>query len=157
MDLTSETTIVKIEFQFNSLSHLSYITTYYEFDDTQLQLFKLWFENVNDIDMITDFITKDSMSVEYVGSDSEKNVVRAFLSTFGNSFDLLENVSELDSLFASPFDDVIDKHEFDATDTINDVIEAHNKGDSRKVTKLLKHMDYEINDDVIATIRKKHA
>jgi hypothetical protein len=147
--------IIEIEI----LQNIGFIKTYYLMDQEQLEYFENWF---NELDMIildsSLIISKDTIKYNIIQETDEKfHDVNNFINSCGRPFELLEQIDEFNDLFNN-IDDANSTESSDIyqeTETINNIIDAHIKGDITKVKNLLKNME-NCDDDIITNIKKKY-
>jgi hypothetical protein len=132
------------------------IKTYYEFNTEQLDIFEEWY-NSFDITFYNELeISRDLLQYKLVETKEESELAKKFIDTFGRSFEILEEIDELNDIFNnSIISDSSSEHSFYAeTETINDIIKAHIDGDLVKVKTLLDQTN--IDDDIVNDLKKKY-
>jgi hypothetical protein len=114
------------------------IKTYYEFNGEQLDIFEQWY-NTFDIGFYNQLeISRDVLTYKLVETKEEIKLATLFLNTFGRPFDILEEIEELNEIFAdNTFSEKSDNSCYNETETINTIIKAHIDGNVEQVKNLL--------------------
>jgi hypothetical protein len=131
------------------------IKTYYEFNGEQLDIFEQWY-NTFDIGFYNQLeISRDILTYKLVETKEEIKLATLFLNTFGRPFDILEEIEELNEIFAdNTFSEKSDISCYEETETINTIIKAHIDGNVEQVKNLLSNTN--IDDDIINDLKTKY-
>ena len=152
--------IIQIIFKFRDIPN---ITTYYEFNINQLDIFESWYNTFDDYYINDMLITRDNIIYKLIESKEDMILISNFLKNFDNPFNLLEQIDELDEIFMEIDININETNDNESlssdsnneTETINEVINAHITGDIKKVKEILLTLN-DCDDDVINDIKKKY-
>jgi hypothetical protein len=143
-----------------SFSHkdLPIITTYYEFNIEHLDIFENWYNTFDDFYINNMIISKDTIQYKLLETKEQMQFAKIFLSLFDRPFEILELIEDLEQIFIQDNNDSTSIKSNDSfyeeTETINNVIDAHIKGDIEKVKILLSKTNSK--DDIVDTLKKKY-
>ena len=145
--------IIQIIFKYKDLPN---ITTYYEFNINQLDIFESWYNTFDDYYINDMLITRNNIIYKLIESKEDIELISKFINIFDNPFNLLEFIDELDEIFIDNEDNSISSEsDINETETINTVINAHLLGDINKVKEMLSILN-DCDDDIVNDIKKKY-
>ena len=131
------------------------ITTYYEFNIEQLDIFEYWYNTFDEYYIDNMLISRDTIQYKLIETLDEINYLSNFLKLFDNPFDILEKIDDLIDIFDTR--DNISNHSdnslIEETESINNLITAHLNGDESNVKRLL--LTIKSDDEVVNDIKKK--
>jgi len=145
--------IIQIIFKYKDLPN---ITTYYEFNINQLDIFESWYNTFDDYYINDMLITRNNIIYKLIESKEDIELISKFLNIFDNPFNLLELIDELDEIFIdNEHNSISSESDINETETINTVINAHLLGDINKVKEMLSILN-NCDDDIVNDIKKKY-
>lgn len=147
--------IIQIIFIYKDLPN---ITTYYEFNIIQLDIFESWYNTFDEYYINDMLITRENIIYKLIETKEDMDLISKFLNIFDNPFNLLEQIDDLDEIFVINDNNSISDNDSDhcsETESISQVINAHINGDVNKVKEMLLTLN-ECNDDIVNDIKKKY-
>lgn len=136
-------------------SNLPKITTYYEFNIEQLDIFEFWYNTFDEYYIDNLLISRDTIQYKLIETQDDMNFLSNFLKLFDKPFEILEQIDDLCNIFDTRdnISNNSDNSLIDETECINDLISAHLNGDEENVKRLLLNIN--TDDDIVNDIRKK--
>jgi len=140
---------------FYLYSNLPKITTYYEFNIEQLDIFEFWYNTFDEYYIDNLLISRDTIQYKLIETQDNMNFLSNFLKLFDNPFEILEQIDDLSNIFDTRdnISNNSDNSLIEETECINDLISAHLNGDDENVKRLLLNIN--TDDDIVNDIRKK--
>ena len=144
--------IVQLFYLHNDLPK---ITTYYEFNIEQLDIFEYWYNTFDEYYIDNMLISRETIQYKLIETLDEINFLSNFIKLFDKPFDLLEKIDDLIDIFDIK-DNISNKSDnslIEETESINNLIMAHLNGDETIVKRLL--LTIKSDDDIVNDIKKK--
>jgi len=144
--------IVQLFYLHNDLPK---ITTYYEFNIEQLDIFEYWYNTFDEYYIENMLISRETIQYKLIETLDEINFLSNFIKLFDKPFDLLEKIDDLIDIFDIK-DNISNKSDnslLEETESINNLIMAHLNGDETNVKRLL--LTIKSDDDIVNDIKKK--
>lgn len=140
---------------FYSHNDLPKITTYYEFNIEQLDIFECWYNTFDEYYIDNMLISRETIQYKLIETLDEINFLSNFLKLFDKPFDLLEKIDDLIDIFDTRdnISNNSDNSLMEETESINNLIIAHLNGDELNVKRLL--LTIKSDDEVVNDIKKK--
>jgi len=140
---------------FYLYSNLPKITTYYEFNIEQLDIFEFWYNTFDEYYIDNLLISRDTIQYKLIETQDDMNFLSTFLKLFDKPFEILEQIDDLCNIFDTRdnISNNSDNSLIEETECINDLISAHLNGDEENVKRLLLNIN--TDDDIVNDIRKK--
>ena len=143
-----------------TISEGLYANGYYQMSDENAETVLSWYNDFSNNDKdywISDDVTLTIENFELVEVEEDSECL-TFINKYGNPNNILEHIYELDCIFGSEKHDSTDTDDSDlytGTETIQQLISAHVKGENDKVQSLLNNGKLDHNDDIINKIISK--
>ena len=136
-------------------SNLPKITTYYEFNIEQLDIFEFWYNTFDEYYIDNLLISRDTIQYKLIETQDDMNFLSTFLKLFDKPFEILEQIDDLCNIFdiRDNISNNSDNSLIEETECINNLISAHLNGDEENVKRLL--LNIRSDDDIVNDIRKK--
>ena len=136
-------------------SNLPKITTYYEFNIEQLDIFEFWYNTFDEYYIDNLLISRDTIQYKLIETQDDMNFLSTFLKLFDKPFEILEQIDDLCNIFDTRdnISNNSDNSLIEETECINDLISAHLNGDEENVKRLL--LNIRTDDEIVNDIRKK--
>lgn len=143
-----------------TISEGLYANGYYQMNDENADIVISWYNDFiadNKDYWISDDVTltSDNFDLDEVEEDIE---CLAFINKYGNPNNILEHIDELECIFGvkrSVSTDTEDSELYTGTETVQQLITAHVKGDRNKVQRLLTDENLDHDDDIVNKISSK--
>lgn len=140
------------------LGNMFTMTGYYYVTTEQFNAIFEWyniFDTEGETIELNDGMTLDPVKFEIKNLQPDETLIN-FINTYGNPFDILENIPELEHIFTNTVaaaEDDDDSILYTETSNISKLIHAHVTGDIKQVTNLLPKIKK--TDSIVSAIRNK--